>query len=326
MTAIMDRYPKIADKIIGGGAEGLMILNQLTIAHLHSTWQNVFFEGIAVLKPQPNHMSSAIVPALKLAEFLAQCPESPLPASCPPNSLECTPCVASTPIKISTPAVYKNTTDLYTIGTVPHPFTNALLTAFRDNIDVKWIRRESDRDPWLTTLTKDLLGTGVSGAPRVIKFKEAVASDYGAAHSIWITAEKEMPQDLDWHFGFTIPNNVTDTGRSETPVPGPERRPKVKLDPKDGPVPNPDDFERERFLLKRAIEFGTKRSVEEEKLRGAIEAWNLADTEAWRFARAFLARSRVERLKWEEEEKRYAGGAGAERGKSEGWGRWFDDR
>jgi hypothetical protein len=61
-------------------------------------------------------------------------------------------------------------------------------------------------------------------------------------------------------------------------------------------------------------------------LRGAIEAWNLADTEAWRFARAFLARSRVERLKWEEEEKKYAGGAGAERGKSEGWGRWFDDK
>jgi len=249
-----------------------------------------------------------------------------MPSSCPPNFPRCRPCVATSPMKITTPGVYRNTTDLYTIGTVPHPFTNALLTAFEDNIDVKWIRRVSDRDPWLTTLTKEASGTGVSGAPRVTKFKEAVASDFGAAHSIWVTAEKEMPEDLDWYFGFTIPKNATDTGRSETPVPGPERRPKIKPDPKDGPVPNPEDAEKEKALLRRAIEFGEKRTTEEEKLRSAIEAWNLADTEAWKFARAFLARSRVERLKWEEEEKKYAGGAGAERGKHEGWGRWFDDR
>lgn len=135
-----------------------------------------------------------------------------------------------------------------------------------------------------------------------------------------------MPTDLDWYFGFTIPRNATDMGKSETPVPGPERRPKPDHDPKDGPVPNEDDVNKEKELLKRAKEFGVQRTSEEDKVRGAIEAWNLADTEAWRFARAFLARGRVERLKWEEEEKKYAGGAGAERGKSEGWGRWFDDR
>jgi len=134
-----------------------------------------------------------------------------------------------------------------------------------------------------------------------------------------------MPNDLDWYFGFTIPQNATDTGKSETPVPGPERRPQLQRDPKDGPVPTEENTRREKVLLDRAIEFGKARTPEEEKIRGAIEAWNLADTEAWRFARAFLARNRVERLKWEEEEKKYAGGAGAERGKREGWGRWFDD-
>ncbi|KAE8442049.1 hypothetical protein EG329_003906 [Mollisiaceae sp. DMI_Dod_QoI] len=323
---IKDKFAKIADDIVDGGANGLLMLNQLTIAHLHSTWQNLFTKGIAVLKPEAEHMSAMIAPAYRLAEFLAQCPDSPMPASCPPNRPRCKPCVASTPLKITTPPAYRNTTELYTIGTVPHPYTNALLTAFREDIDVRWIRRESERDLWLSTLTKELLGTGVSGAPRVIKFKQAVASKYGTSHSLWITPEKEMPDDLDWHFGFTIPRNATDTGRSETPVPGPERRPVEKPDPKNGPVPNPDDEKKERALLKRAIEFGTSRTREEEKLRGAIEAWNLADTEAWRFARAFLARSRVERLKWEDEEKKYAGGAGAERGKAEGWGRWFDDR
>lgn len=325
-TVIKDKYGKIADDITNGGANGYMILNQLTVAHLHSTWQNIFSQGIAVLKPQADHMSVVTEPALRLANFLAQCPESPLPASCPPNRPRCAPCVASTPLKISTPPAYRNTTNLYTIGTVPHPYTMALLTSFRDDINVRWIRRDSERDPWLSTLTKELLGTGVSGAPRVIKFKEAVASQYGTAHSLWITAEKDLPTDLDWYFGFAIPRNATDTGRSETPVPGPERRPQTKPDPKDGPVPNPDDVVKEKKLLERAKDFGAARTADEEKLRGAIEAWNLADTEAWRFARAFLARARVERLKWEEEEKKYAGGAGAERGKSEGWGRWFDDK
>ena len=323
---VTDKYPKIADDIVGAGAKGMMILNQLTIAHLHSTWQNNFQKGIAVLKPNPEHMSAIIEPALTLAKFLAQCPESPIPASCPPNNLRCKPCVASTPLKITTPYAYRNTSELYTIGTVPHPYTFALLNSFRDEIDVRWIRRESERDPWLTTLTKELLGTGVSGAPRVIKFKEAVASKFGKAHSLWVTGEKDLPVDLDWHFGFAIPRNATDTGRSETPVPGPERRPKEEHDPKDGPVANEEDIIKERALLIKATAFGHSRSEAEEKIRGAIEAWNLADTEAWRFARAFLARSRVERLKWEEEEQKYAGGAGADRGKSDGWGRWFDDR
>jgi hypothetical protein len=322
---INDKYSKIAESITSTGGEGLRILNKLMVSHLHSTWQNIFSSGIAVLKPQPEHMSSVVEPALKLAKFLAQCPESPMPASCPPNRPRCKPCVASTPMKISTPYAYRNISTLYTIGTVPHPYTHASLSSFREDIDIRWIRRESERDPWLSTLTKELLGTGVSGAPRVVKFKEAVASPYGTSHSLWVSAEKELPSDIDWHFGFAIPMNATDAGRSETPVPGPERRPKEEHDPKDGPVPNDDERRKEQALLQRAIRFGKERTPDEERLKGAIEAWNLADTEAWRFARAFLARSRVERLKWEEEERKYAGGAGAERVKSDGWGAWFDD-
>jgi hypothetical protein len=323
---VEEKYPSVSSAMGVNQAQGLQLLNQLITSHLHGTWQNVFNKGISVVKPEPEHMSYVIEPTLKLAEFLAQCPESPMPASCPPNRVKCKPCVASSPMKIATPGAYRNTTGLYTIGTVPHPYTMSLLSSFRDSIDVRWIRRESERDPWLTTLTKELLGTGVSGAPRVIKFKEAVASPHGMSHSLWVTAEKELPNDLDWHFGFTIPRNATDTGKSETPVPGPERRPKPVHDPKDGPIPTEEDRKKEQVLLEKARAFGTSQKQEDLKIRGAVEAWNLADTEAWKFARAFLARSRVERLKWEEEEKKYAGGAGAERGRSEGWGRWFDDR
>lgn len=324
-ATIKATYPKIAEEINGTGAKGLQDLSKLMVAHLHSTWQNIFSNGIAVVKPQPEHMSTIIDPALRLAEFLAQCPDSPMPASCPPNRPRCKPCVASSPLKISTPPAYRNTSGLYTIGTVPHPYTMAIMGSFRDDIDIRWIRRESDRDPWLSTLTKELLGTGVSGAPRVIKFKEAVASPHGTSHSLWVTAERDMPLDLDWYFGFMIPRNATDGGKSETPVPGPERRPLPEHDPQDGPVPSVEDVAKEKELLKRAKEFGKARSVDEEKIKSAIEAWNLADTEAWRFARAFLARARVERLTWEEEEKPYAGGVGADRGKKDGGSRWFDD-
>ncbi|TVY25157.1 hypothetical protein LHYA1_G006484 [Lachnellula hyalina] len=320
-----DKYSKIAKSVGTAKGLGLSQLNKLMTSHLHSTWQNIFSSGIAVLKPQPAHMSAMVEPAWTLAQFLAQCAESPLPASCPPNLPRCKPCVSSTPMKVGTPPAYLNTSSLYTIGTVPHPFTFAALTSLRESIDVRWIRREMERDTWVSSLTKRTLGTGVSGAPRVIKFKEAVASDYGKAHSLWITAEKDIPHDLDWHFGFPIPKNTTDTGKSETPVPGPERRPQPVQDIQDGPVATKDEKVKETTILKKAKEFIKSRTAPEETIKGAIEAWNLADTEAWRFARAFLARSRVERLKWEDEEKKYAGGAGAERGKSEGWGRWFDD-
>ncbi|QSZ32507.1 hypothetical protein DSL72_002085 [Monilinia vaccinii-corymbosi] len=319
------KYPQVAKGFEGNGAAGLQLLNKLITSHLHQTWQNIFNNGISVVKPEPQHTSYLVEPALQLAEYLAQCPNSPMPASCPPNRPKCTPCVASSPMKISTPAFYRNTSGLYTIGTVPHPYTMSMLISFQEKIDIRWIRRESPRDAWLSTLTKELLGTGVSGSPRIIKFKEAVASGHGTSHSLWLTAEKEVPSDLDWHFGFAIPRNATDTGKSETPVPGPERRPKPVHDPKDGPVPTEADKKKEELLLEKARTFGRSENPEDLKIRGAVEAWNLADTEAWRFARAFLARSRVERLKWEEEEKRYAGGAGAERGKESGWGRWFDD-
>jgi hypothetical protein len=321
---IKKKYPKVEKDIVGNGAEGLKILNELIVSHLHSTWQNTFDQGISVVKPTPEHMTNVVSPAHKLATFLAECPSTPLASSCPPNKPKCKPCVAA-PMKITTPSVYRNTSGLYTIGTVPHPYTMALLTSFKDEVNITWIRRESQRDVWISSLTASLMGTGISGAPRLVKFKEAVASELGRSRSLWIAAEDDMPEDLDWYFGFTIPRNVTDKGQSETPVPGPERRPKVKPDIRNGPVPSDDDLEREKELLENAKDFKKSKMTEKKQVVRSIEAWNLEDTEAWKFARAFLARNKIERQKWEDEEKKYAGGAGAERRKGEGWGRWFDD-
>lgn len=57
-------------------------------------------------------------------------------------------------------------------------------------------------------------------------------------------------------------------------------------------------------------------------LKETVESWNLADTEVWRFTRAYSARRRMERRRWEEDEGKYAGAEG----RKGGWGRWFDGR
>ncbi|RYP55780.1 hypothetical protein DL771_012371 [Monosporascus sp. 5C6A] len=327
VDTVAKKYPKVAEEISAGRAQGLKSLNLLINSHLHITWQDMFDHGIAVLKPLPEHTTYMIEPAFELATRLASCGDSPEPSSCPPNIPKCSPCVASHPMKISTPGPYRNTTGLFSIGTVPHPYTMQTLTSLRESVDIPWIRRETTRDEWLRKLFKELLGTGVGGTPRLIKFKEAVAGEHATAHSLWVTAEREsLPQDLDWWFGFAIPRNATDDGKSETPVPGPERRPKPQHDPNDGPIPKEEDLAREPALLKKARDIIKSKAEDDVRIRSAMEAWNLADTEAWRFARAFLARSRVERLKWEEEESKYAGGAGSDKGdeRRSSWTRWKD--
>ncbi|KAI9772816.1 MAG: hypothetical protein M1835_006220 [Candelina submexicana] len=319
-ATLTSRYKSIGEKFVASRSEGLGLLAQLINAHLHTTWQNSFSKGIAVLKPVPVHMTALVEPGLQIAAFLAQCPESPLPTSCPPNRPKCKPCVAAHPLLISTPTIFRNDSSLYTIGTVPHPFTFASLSSQRDNLDTPYIRRQTKRDPWISAATKELLGTGISGAPRVVKFKEAVASDYGSTHSLWLTAEKESPKDLEWHFGFAIPRNKTDKGQSKTPVPGLERLPPP---PKpDGPAPTEAELAKERELLEKARMVIKSKVRPQQVMKEVVEAWNLADTEAWRFARAFAARRRVERMKWEEDERSFAGAAGS--GHGDGWGRWFD--
>lgn len=355
-STIEKKYAKVGDAVSTERATGLTDLNLLVAAHLHQNWQNVFSDGIAVVKPLASYTTHLVGPARALAARLVRCPESPLPASCPPNRPKCAPCVARSPMRVSTPTGYLDKTTLYTIGTVPHPFTTALLRTRRERFDVAWVRRVSDRDVWLMDLTRATLGSGVSSALRVLRFKEAVASEAGASRSLWLTAESvvadaatepdsNLPDDLDWHFGFAVPTAQTsvDLGQSETPVPGLERRPPPPpADPRDGIVVERNDVRVEPGLLARSRAVvlsggkpgsvrstdGTQKIVVGEndlRMRDVIEAWNLADTEAYKFARAYLARKTVERRNWEQEEAKYAGGIGvesAERRSETSWGRW----
>jgi hypothetical protein len=233
---------------------------------------------------------------------------------------------------------------VFTIATMPHPYTLLTLTHSTPTIDLQFLRRTTHRDAWILAATKELLGTGISSFSRLAALKNAVASDYSRPHTLWLTAEdyptnalsEEQVTDLDWTFGFKIPRSPPSNGHSETPVPGPERRPPPPKQEFEGPEPSEKELLQEGALLSRARMALNGQSVDGpgdgwlkslsskkteaapdfQRVRDAVEAWNLADTEAWKFVRAYGARKAMEKAKWEEEEERYL-----EKGMV---GRWVD--
>ncbi|KAI5456385.1 hypothetical protein BGZ63DRAFT_367221 [Mariannaea sp. PMI_226] len=358
---ISKNYGKVWSSFGETRAKGLNSLNNLITAHLHMTWQNQFSEGIEVLQPFPDHTTLLIEPALKLASFLGACPKNPVPSSCPPNIPKCTYCKEgdTSALKITRPTQYRNTSRVFSVGTVPHPWTLASLNYLKEDLDVAWIRNESPRDPWLQAITEELLGTDVSGYLRVLRFKQAVADEGAATRAIWLTPEAEIPSDIDWQFGFSMneEKSKTDKSKDESKDKSKEGKSKRgdktldtkgkseeenkkggdKKDEKKKDEKKKEEEEKEKALspeelkakekdlfekAKRVINLTKK--TDQSRTRASLEAWNLADTEAWKFARAYLARRRKIRSEWEKQEAKYVGGAGSEGGRSS-WSRWRDE-
>ncbi|EGR45914.1 uncharacterized protein TRIREDRAFT_67324 [Trichoderma reesei QM6a] len=287
----------------GSKADTLRNLNKLINYHLLVAWQNNFPEGIDVLKPHPEHATAMVAGALKLAKSLAACPASLMPSTCPPNLPKCFPCVAS-PMTVSTPSRFRNSPQIFTIGVVPHPWSFAMVDNLRESINVTWIL-ESPRDPWLNAVTMAYLGSGVTSSRRVMRFKDLAAGEVATSDSLWLPAENEVPSDLDWYFGFTLPDKSMDDGKSQSPVPA-DRLPKPEDELPDrlnGPVASDEAVAHERALLDKAksVVMLNKSTTNGTKMRSSLEAWNMADTEAWRFIRALSARRLLEREEWAEE-------------------------
>lgn len=312
-TAIAEHYKSVSSTLVDDKPAGLVSLAQLITSHLHVTFLDIFSAGLVILTPYPANFFVVTEHATKLATSLTYCPPSPLPSSCPPNNPTCTPCSSATPLSIKISESFLNTSNLFTIGTVPHPYTLATLLAPNKIITVRHIRRETKRDPWLQVITQETLGKDMGGQSRIVNFKETVASDWGAARGLWFTEETTLSRrDLEWNFGFEIPAYNTTTS---TTIP-------LSIHTEGGMKhPSGKDFEQQKMLLAEAKEVLRRGEKKGEGIRDAVEAWNLADTEAWRFVRAFGARGRLERKRWEEEERKFAGG---EEGKGKGWGRYFD--
>lgn len=325
--AIRKTYKLISEKLDGESsrAEGLAMLPPLINSHLHTTWQNHFTKGIHVLKPFAKNTTSLVGAALDIARNLSQCASSPIQASCPPNQPRCSPCVSSRPMTVLTPPIFRNSSSLFTIATVPHPWTLQGLIHDVETMSMRYLRRNTSRDAWILAASGELLGTGVSSFARLAGMKDAIASEFGSARSLWLPAEEPLHlhteydrEELDWLFGFEIPRTPLKDGKSLAPHPGHDSKPPIPKQEFDGPMPSEEQLARQKKLLDTASNF-VKRSEkgllapisaqkkEAVALRDAVEAWNMADTEIWKFVRAFNSRRRVERTKWLEDEEIFQG-------------------
>lgn len=314
-------YKTVADKLTNTTqAEGLSLLGSLINSHLHLTFQELHPEGLAIAQPLPEHTSSLIEPAVDIARNLTQCPSSPMPKSCPPNRPKCVPCSTKNAPKLQLFPEFVNTTKFFTVGTVPHPYTITSLHYTRDTLDVNFLRNSAKRDLWLTTLTQKSLGATHTESHRLLQFKELVAS--APAHTLWLTAERTSQDDLDWIFGFSLPVVASPTTTPTSPSTTSELiifpRPALPEAIKGIDTPSTIWREKEKSRLDKARDALKSKDRFMKAAVDAVQQWNLADTEAWRFARAYSARRRVERKKWEEEEKKFVG---SEKGGS-GKGRW----
>jgi hypothetical protein len=354
-ATIKAKYPTLEDLMVKGSSQGARDLIALIESHLHTIWQNTFNGGIAVLRPLPAHSTSLVQPALDLARLLADCHGSPLQSSCPPNRPKCSPCVRSQ-MYINTPQAFKNSSTIFTLSVVAHPLTTiALSNDTVDHISVAHIRRETVRDPWVTAVTRDLLGDGRGGPSRVVSVKDVVASEFGSSRSLWFTTEQfpssfnpppppakapsndahpepekiepfpeDWLEDLDWFFGFPVPRTTVSHGESLPPVPGPERwsnplagLPEEKRKGSDLRPATDEEKTREASILRSMRTSLNRADAHIVKVRAAAEAWSMADTEAWKFVKAFRARAYLEREAFEKEEAKFAGS------RAHGASRWF---
>ena len=317
-NVIAEHYKPIADELTKDKVKGFNSLAQLITSHLHLAFLNDFPNGFAVLAPNASRTLTLTSAAHALAKVLSICPHSPLSASCPPNKLLCTPCPSLSPLPVSINEHYANSSTVYTIAKLPHPYTFASLLANTMEISTRHIRRDTARDRWLAVVTQKTLGKDIGGPSRIVKFKESVAGEKGFAQGFWMV-DDPVPshKDIEYHFGFKVATfNVTDADVEKTTEAKDDRetfRKERKAKEKE--------MQRQKELIDAAREVVRYKRKKKENtgVKEMVEAWNLADTEAWHFVRALRARERVEREKWEAEERSFAGGEA----KGGGW-KWFD--
>ena len=322
--ALAAHYPSLADTLRSNRAQGLADLARLAAAHLHQAFLAAHQGGLEVIMPHGAGTAALLAaPATALATALNTCPTSPLPGSCPPNAQpqRCAPCA---PLPVAFPPAVGNRSDALALVAVPHPYHIALLLRGRPALDVAQVRRASKRDPWLDQVTRELYGDAISAYERIGRLKDEIAGKRPRA-ALWRTADRVWDwRELEWHFGFALPRKgdaaAGDAAARAKAHVAPESL-KVEKPPADAefdmmapllaavsPKPGRSKLTQQWELLRDAdkvLESGkTRGSV---NMKEVVEAWHMADAEAWRFVRALEAREKVEREAWEKEEAKVSG-------------------
>lgn len=260
-------------------------------SHLHENFLSTYPGGISLLSPLPVNLGALHHPAEVLANRIASCPfNKPEPLSCPSNKKGCNPCKARLIIKPS--VTLTNKTGIFSVGTIPHPYTFIALRNPEINLStdaedksIRFVRRRVERDEWVRIVTTTVKPIG--SAPRVLTLKQAIVDPTTAA--LLSTSDAGF-QELDWTLGFTLPTEE-----------------QLKLD-----IPKPNEHQKALLDTTHKDAFSSRDGGKKRKLRKVTEAWNLGNTEVWKFATAFTERSRMERMKWSEGEAMFRRGLSAE--------------
>ena len=312
-------YPDVAETVRADRPTGLADLARLVTSHLHGTFLTSHPGGLEVLNLHNTHAALIAAPATALAAALNTCPSTPVPASSPPNRQAPLPGTQGVPGRIAYTDALANRTDALQLVTVPHPYTLSLLLRSRPALDVASVRRSSERDAWLTHATSKLHGDKIGAYERVVRLKDAIAGPQPRS-ALWRTAERPWEwRELEWHFGFVLPRPA-----DAPPTLRIEERPSPVADP---PMLAPLLGAVSPRPVARALALQWDLKAEAEKvlqsggrtrggvnMKEVVEAWHLADAEAWRFVRALEEREKVEREVWEKEEAKVSGLTVVEKG------------
>ncbi|KAL8689669.1 MAG: hypothetical protein Q9218_004716 [Villophora microphyllina] len=320
-STLESQYPHVFTAVTYTPPAGLTSLAELITSHLRQTFLNTFTSGIEILAP---HNSSTLIlayPALTFANALTTCPSSPLPKSCPPNNPSCTPCSPHNPHPIKLAESYTNSSTLFTITAVPHPYTlSSLLLQPPSTLSVSHIRRTAARDPYLRSTTLKPLGPALSGLYRILDFKRSVASESEGQRNLWLAAEDEAAwakEEIEWRLGFEIPAYTPASfGGAKDMLAVLGTASAREDDVKVGEIREQRDiFLRSQSVLGLSVA-GNERKKASQKSNGpgakererdvvnAAGAWHLSDMEAWSFVWASGARTREERREFWEPVKR----------------------
>jgi hypothetical protein len=198
-------------------------------------------------------------------------------------------------MKISQPAAYKNNSQTFTIGTLPHPYTLISLLQNSAEVTTRHVRRETARDEWLKEVTSQQLGRELGGGPRAVVTKKAIAEGPALGTSLWMTVEslpaeagQALPSilldEFEWQFGFKIPRDTNVDAKNEGDA----------KETMQHANPSTQGVEREYEIIRQARDLLKKKS-NRVNIRSVTEAWNMADTEIWKFVKAYRSVSLMQR-------------------------------
>jgi hypothetical protein len=139
----------------------------------------------------------------------------------------------------------------------------------------------------LADVTKEHLGGELGGSSRGAVFKQVVAGEQAVANSLWMTVESlpaaagqslpaELLDEFEWQFGFKIPRSGTIDPNTAGD--------KESIQNKN---PSQQGVGKEYELIRKAREVIKSVDTNRINIKNVAEAWNLADTEVWRFVKAY---------------------------------------